>query len=532
MNNDPDVIIVGSGPAGVSAALPLLEAGSRVLMLDTGNGTQDNAPKGNFRTIRENDPAQWKLFLGEDFYALDSQRAPSPKMRASTHAHVFHGYESRYRITGENFTAVGSLATGGLSNVWGAGVSCLDDSELSDLPLERRELSISYRIVAERIGICGSADDDMSAFHGVDIPLQPPSPLGTGTGDLLAAYRKDPQAAYARGLRLGHARNAVLTEDLGTRQACESCGLCVWGCARKSIYSAADDVETLKRFKNFRYRQNTWVDSLGYHDRSLLVRCADMVDGNGYALTAPRVVLACGAIGTAKIVLQSLRAFDSEVRLLSNPALAFAVCLPRRLGAAVEKNAFALSQLSFAVAPLSGNGHSACGNIFGTDGLLASDFIGYLPASRRASVKIIRILAPSLLVANCFLPGEHTNHRMRLAPNGSLTIKGEYSTRLNEIARDIQPRITSSLRHYGAWVLPRSFRLISPGEDVHYAGTIPMSRSPLPHQADGNGEVTGLPGVFVVDGSALPNLSCKPPTLTIMANADRIGRRLAGLSKV
>jgi choline dehydrogenase-like flavoprotein len=40
------------------------------------------------------------------------------------------------------------------------------------------------------------------------------------------------------------------------------------------------------------------------------------------------------------------------------------------------------------------------------------------------------------------------------------------------------------------------------------------------------GELKGLEGLHVVDGAVLPSLPSKHATLTIMANADRIGRAL------
>ena len=42
-----------------------------------------------------------------------------------------------------------------------------------------------------------------------------------------------------------------------------------------------------------------------------------------------------------------------------------------------------------------------------------------------------------------------------------------------------------------------------------------------------HGELHGLMGVHVVDGACLPSLTEKSHTLTIMANADRIARRIA-----
>ncbi|MBP2449004.1 choline dehydrogenase-like flavoprotein [Rhizobium leguminosarum] len=44
-----------------------------------------------------------------------------------------------------------------------------------------------------------------------------------------------------------------------------------------------------------------------------------------------------------------------------------------------------------------------------------------------------------------------------------------------------------------------------------------------------DGELNLHPGLYVVDGSILPDLSSKYVTMTIMANADRIAHRLAAM---
>ena len=41
------------------------------------------------------------------------------------------------------------------------------------------------------------------------------------------------------------------------------------------------------------------------------------------------------------------------------------------------------------------------------------------------------------------------------------------------------------------------------------------------------GEIEGLKNIHIVDGACLPVLTEKSHTLTIMANADRIGRQLS-----
>jgi choline dehydrogenase-like flavoprotein len=96
---------------------------------------------------------------------------------------------------------------------------------------------------------------------------------------------------------------------------------------------------------------------------------------------------------------------------------------------------------------------------------------------------------------------------------------------LPDIAGKAKREIRRHLRACGAWLLPGT-TLAAPGTDVHYAGTLPMGGG----QENGTtalGELNGAPGIHVVDGAVLPSLSAKYPTLTIMANAARIGHALA-----
>jgi len=52
--------------------------------------------------------------------------------------------------------------------------------------------------------------------------------------------------------------------------------------------------------------------------------------------------------------------------------------------------------------------------------------------------------------------------------------------------------------------------------------------APDPHGTTGFGELNAAPGLSIVYGAVLPTIPAKFTTLTIMANADRIGRHLAG----
>ena len=84
MTPEFDFIVIGSGPAGVSAAFPLVEAGFQVLMVDGGKKSSALVPKKNFIEARENDVEQWKWLIGENFYALKGQNEASKTSRSGT----------------------------------------------------------------------------------------------------------------------------------------------------------------------------------------------------------------------------------------------------------------------------------------------------------------------------------------------------------------------------------------------------------------------------------------------------------------
>ena len=525
-----DVVIVGSGVAGVSAAIPLVEAGLNVVMIDGGIDPEQSAPSGRLYDIRTRVADQWKLFVGKQFQALRTDLPSSPKFRAPTNAFAYHGYKTTYHVHAANFSIVGSLAAGGLSNVWGAGVSCYTQEELHDFPLTRADLQPSYRAIAARIGVSGSVTDDLASFFGEDMPLQPPTVLGENAARLFRRYTENPEPAQRQGVTLGHARNAVLTEDLGDRQGCDEANLCIWGCARRAIYSALYDLEFLKRHNNFHYGGKLILESLRPQSNGYLLPIRPIESASTFEYPAKVIILACGAIGSAKLVLQALEMVDRDIPFLSAPTAGFALWLPERLGAAVSRKAFGLGQLSYTVRGDRENS-LAFGNLFGSDGLLTSEFVRYLPFSRPSAIQFMQLLGPSLLLGNCFLPGNFSDHTLVFRSDGALQIRGGYQDSLSSFMTKIKRRLTRAFMRYGIVTLPNSFKLTAPGEDVHYAATVPMRNVPEPHQAKPTGEVAGLGNVYVVDGAALTALPAKGHTFTIMANADRIARGLVGRLK-
>lgn len=519
---DADIIIVGAGPAGIAAAIPLVDAGIKVLMLDAGKADSKQSNEFNYPAMQTKN-SSWKKVLGDKFQALQAVDNSSPKFRVPWIADKFSEYDQAHEFILENYVVKGMLAAGGLSNAWGAGVACFDAADLKHFPFGQSDLAASYQIIAKRIGVCGNDDDDLVDFYGRCFSLQPAPPLDAASTMLLSAYAKNPHPANSCGIYLGRSRNAVITNNLENRSGCVLCGECLQGCQNGSIYNAAYDLKYLLKQPSFNYIADVFVEELEAIANNYQVKGHSSTQAP-ITFTAAKVILACGAIGSAKIVLKALHLYNQSVRLLSLPALAFAMCLPKKLGAAVPEQFFSLAQLSYVIKAENLSGDYAFGNFFVSYGLPITDFIARTPLSHPIARKILKLLLPSVLVANCFLPGELSDNRLKISEDNKIHITGGFKPELVVWTKYIRKQITAVFRKYGAYILPGSFTLGLPGTDLHYAGTIPHAAVPSLGQAHSDGEVAGLPGVYVVDGAALSHLPAKAHTFTIMANADRIAR--------
>lgn len=447
------------------------------------------------------------------------------KPRVPGLANCFAGFQEHYQVTADGFHLMGSLSSGGLSNAWGAGVATFNDSETADWSIDRDELRKSYDRVTRRIGVQGVQQDPMTAVFGDMLGLQPPSPLNANAGYILENAERQAGALERDGFRLGRARNAVITRETAGRRACDLKATCLYGCASRSIYSARFDFEWLLKQPNVTYRALR-VTSIERTASGYKVR-GRSCDGDGVvSIEAKNVVLAAGTIGSTALILGLKKAHGKKLRLLTAPQAAYAILLPRRLGQLHPDRDFALAQLSISVDLYAIPYGPAFGNLFSTSGQGLTGFIHRSPLGHVASLRLMSLLGPAMLVGNCYLPGETSDNDICLLPDGGLHLTGRITETQTRAFAELKRRLSRTMRKLGAVLVPASFSIAGPGRDVHYAATLPMRRNPGAFETNEDGELAGFPGLHIVDGAVLASLPAKAHTLTIMANADRIGRSL------
>jgi choline dehydrogenase-like flavoprotein len=504
-----DVVVIGSGPAGVSAALPLVEAGRRVVMIDAGR--DGDAPPG----------APWRRMLGAHLEALRPDDGLTPKLRTPEARRLLGAFHEPEPIDAEDFVVIGALGRGGLSRIWGGFACELQEDDLQGWPLTPYDLRSSYDAVVARIGVSGSHDDDMAGFYGPSDALQAPPPLGPTAAAIFKRYsaaRPDPQFA------LGRARNALITENRWQRQSCDLRLGCLWGCERGAIYDARQDIALLRQHANFELRSAT-AQRLTRADGGW-----DVITTRGERLHAPRLVVAAGTLGSLRLVAPLL-APAAELRVLNSPVMALPLLVTARLGGKLPTEGHSLAQLGFRLACSEKPGDYVGGAIYETAGLPPASFAARMPFGRRAATEIFRALAPALAVATVYFPGRYSANTVTLRPSAradqapQVEVRGGVAPGFDEVARTVRQRLTTIWRKLGARPLPGA-AVATAGTDAHLGGVFPMGVV-APHGTNNYGELHAAPRLYLVDGSVLPSIPSKFTTLTIMANADRIGRYLA-----
>jgi choline dehydrogenase-like flavoprotein len=517
-----DIVIVGSGVSGVAAALRFADRGVRPCLVDVGlkpPAVPDISE--NFYNFRRNHDS-FSLMIGDHFEGLVDIGKKSPSTPVKLASPLMRFVTARAQeyspLESSGFDVIQSFSQGGLAGAWGAGLYRYGDRDLVGFPIDSRDLDPYYDRLTREIGISGE-NDDLTPFFGKDELLQKPLLLSANADKIMQKYLRKRDAFNTKGLYVGRPRLGVLSEEMEGRSACDYSNLEFWLPGLSHIYSPVLTLNRLIQEKKLIYKDGLLVKSWSRQDTGLIVRAESVESGEHVVLTCTNLVLAAGAVGSARLALQTKKDTKTKLTLLDNPALQFPFVLPSRIGAKLEKDAFGLTQLNL-VFDSKRFKNIFQGSLLEVTSPSRAEFFRHFPWAARDNLRLIRNVLPGMTVLQLFLPADVSNAAMlSLRENGSLQVHAEK----DRIDPEIKKYVLHLFRRLGAFSASSLVVEVPKGQSIHYAGTLPMR----PHKkeeytCDRSGELVGEPGVFVVDGSVFPTLSAKNYSLALMANAMRI----------
>ncbi len=518
-----DVIVIGSGPAGVQASAVLRTAGKSVLMVDGGKRPPilPESPDANFEDVRRNnhDQAQW--FLGKDLSGIPVSGLSGGLgggQVSGNRAHVTAGVATELPIREENCQIIQSLAEGGLGAAWGGACAIPTEEELTKMGLVPNDIDHHFNAVIHDIGISGP---------NVRPGIQDALPLDLHASLALKKYEQNRAKFENRNLTVSQPLSAILTANKDTRKASQLTDMEYWTDPGRSVYRPQYTLEDLRKNQDFHYADDFVVERIVPDANGCTVHARRM-SGGEESFRGKRVILAAGAVGSARIALRSAHLYSTPLPFAAKPHV-FSACLhPTTLGKTGASRRSSLCQLLVLDEEKRSGNRAGCAQLYSYRSLMLFRLLGSQPLAYPEAMKILSMLTPALVIADIRFPAFPNNGSVSLiktADSDSLRITCIVPEVERHARRQSWKRLRKGLRMLG--ILPVKNMELPEGSASHYGGTLPYQDSDAPLKTDRNGRLRGLRHVFVADASVFTMLPAVPHTLTLMANARRIAEAVA-----
>lgn len=522
-----DYIIVGSGCAGSMAAQTLLEAGKKVVMLDVGEANprySNTVPGKDFLSLRTTDHNQYKYFIGEKAEGVVVNDTGKGAQITPTRSHMLRHTDRYIPLESKTFTPIESLGYGGLGIGWGLQCWEFNRKELAEAGLPVQRMIDAYEIIAGRIGISGT-DDAAAPYTLGELKDYHDSPTADRNMQRINGIYLRKKAEFDRlGVYLGRTPLAILDKDRGNRKGYAYRDMDFYDDNDQSGWRPWVTVNQLRKDPNFTYIDKFLATTFEERADTTVIRGIDTQTRKPVAYSCGKLVLACGALGTARLVLRSSDRPDARLPMLCNP-YTYVPCLqPSMVGQGPERGKIGFGQLSAFLGDEQQGQDTSILTLYSYQSLMLFRIIRQAPLNFRDARILMQYLSTGLVVTGI----QHSDKRTELKyleltdDPSSLTgdaLRATYALDHAELAgqRIREKRYIQAMRKTGVYALKK----MNPGHgsSVHYAGTVPFSDKDEPLTLSRNGRVHGTSNVYVADSSGFNFLPARGLTFSLLANA-------------
>jgi choline dehydrogenase-like flavoprotein len=519
VSHDYDDVVIGSGFGGAMVAHRLVESGRRVLLLERG----DWAVRGE--RARDDIRGFFQWTAGYDTEAPYQVRQGGRWNEEGICAcvggpSIFYGGAS-FRFREDDFRPPSSI---------------VGDSG-AEWPIGYDELERYYGEVEQLLGVAGEAGADPTEPRRSSEYPQPPAPLSPISGRIAEAAGR----LGLRPFRIPLALNQSATSGV----ACSFCTTCdAYACWSGAKNDLATRIITPLLERGLTLRHGRVVTRLAHRgDRVVGVECVDRASGVRERYAAERYILAAGALATPHLLLAS------GLDRLNPAAHAVGRYLMRHCNAFVygffpsAPNADLLHHKQVAIhdyyfGDSDGRGPAEkLGNIQQIMAPQTGAAVGWTRRLGERGKPIQDAVARSVRRVTRHMTGLQViaedqpvlANGVELGKGGDrfglprAVVRHDYSDRDRSARLALARRAREILREAGA-LLTYTYPVTT---FSHAVGTVRMGRDPRTAPLDVDCRYRGIDNLWVVDGSCMPTSGGVNPSLTIAANALRVGSTIA-----
>ena len=454
--------------------------GSGLNAISTIHGILDNCDDVNKKIFVIDAGIKNRIEINKSHFEVDP-KLPSPKFKIGSNSYVYENFSRMLNITSNGFHPIGSLAKGGLSNIWGGGIQPYNEKELLKYPYSYTAVKNIYSKIYEIL--TGSEIDYID--------------LEKGFGERDNFSTRKPLLAI---------------KDQNRGENFCSIKSCATGCiyCNRNIFNSSHELDRLLSHDKLEYKAGLFVESVDYLDSYYSINCINISTGKIFQFKATTVYSCLGALSTTKIALGMSKS-TSLLPLLTTPGGVFFTFsfrkFTRRDNQIFASQAFlgkvGRERFDGALHPVSEN--------------LLSVYLGE-NLGRLANKLFGSFLLSRVFIANMFFSSDLSSSSM-LAIDNKVRINSAIHPNLKTIFLKAMKTVKKGLYSKGLWVLPFGKKILQPGQDIHYGGLLPMKKYPTENECDFNGELWGFKNFYVADSSSMPFLASKGHSFNSMVNA-------------
>ena len=531
MHLESQVVVVGSGLSAVGSIRALISKGIKPLVLDIG-ATLPNESLNFKKILSTKNPPDWNESELSVYVGIDDTSTKGLVPRKTTFGSDYFYSGSRSlpisETACERLSPPNSEALGGFSAGWGAAFLPPASSDLADWPISHSKILEHMRLCTDGISKSEPFDALDNYFGRLSEPGSPPLPLSDGQTALLERIRKSISNNSTSPEVAGQSRLLTTFNKSDSSKNCRFCGYCSSGCSFDSIYKAEFDIREFIDRGLIEYRSNVQVLSVRDSIDGVSLTGRNALTGESLSVSCEKLFLAAGAVGTAKILLQSKEIFDHQI----------SIC---RTGGFIEPFVSIASHdiewpnvntqtpiyLDFVEDSVSKNWVHAQISL-PNEIVLAKLGLDHTTVDS-ARGKIARKISSHLVFA---LVNTHSDfgpvYNLKLEKNNlnddAQVVSSQYlSQHAKDMQRLLNRRLKRILRRQGMLGIDLLQQDSVAAAGYHFGASFPMKAVPKDlTDTDVLGRPFGWENVHVVDTSVLPNIPGTTVGLLTMANAHRI----------
>ena len=500
---DKRYIVIGSGPAGVTAAKALLDRHVSVTMLDVGIALEQDR-----KDLLKQLQLQW-----------DEKRFEPLKHSINAQNDIKLSYQSNYPYAqvsqhinikmDKNTHCTPSFARGGLSTVWGAYTAPYSEDDMKGWPIKPGELAPYYQQVMTMLPV----NDDYKRSQQANA--------------LLKNIKKNSSSLESMGFSISPVRLSVYFSGKKMSPDCFYCGNCQHGCPNNLIYSANDTLEALLQHPQFAYINGLVVEKIVEQKNGMVVFAHELsMPNKSVTFTGEKVFLAAGSIFSTAILLNSLGLFDHPVSFKQSQHFMIP-CLMKKVVSAVEtEKLHTLTQLSLRLKNSDVAHHAVHLQVYTYMDHYTAQFRSLLKKLYPFAKPLLKPIINRMIVIQGYFHSEDSpGCEMKLSQDGKTLSLQKINHSINPRAqiRTLNRYLMKHRKQLGFIPIGLMTKLSKTLRSNHYGGSFPMQAEERTlTTTDLLGRPYGMQKVHVVDSTIFPTIPAQAITMTVMANAYRI----------